>query len=403
MNNAILHMDLDTFFVSVERLLDSRLLGKPILIGGTSDRGVVASCSYEARAFGIHSAMPMRMARELCPEAIIIRGNSSTYSKYSNLVTDIIKDRVPVFEKSSIDEFYVDMTGMDKFFGCVQYASEMRQDIMRESGLPISFGLSINKTVSKVATGEAKPNNQINIERGMEKQFLAPLSVKKIPMVGTKTYQSLRNLGVKYIHTIQEMPVELMESSFGKNGISIWKKANGIDFSPVQPYIERKSISTERTFERDTIDTGKLNTILIAMAENLAYQLRRGSKLTSCITVKVRYSDFQTTSMQERVSYTSADHKIIPKVMSLFKRLYNRRMLIRLVGVRFSHLVEGNYQIDLFDDSQEAINLYGALDRMREKYGDRIVYRASSFGARTIGRFNPFTGEPPPLLAHRKQ
>lgn len=402
MKRAIVHMDLDTFFVSCERLIDSRLNGKPVLIGGTSDRGVVASCSYEARRFGIHSAMPMRMAKQLCPEAIILRGNSGVYSKYSKLVTDIIKEEVPLYEKSSIDEFYLDLTGMDRFFGCQKIASEMRAKIIRESGLPISFGLSVNKTVSKIATGEAKPNNEINILTGSEKSFLAPLSVKKIPMVGDKTYRTLCNLGVKRIRSIQEMPLELMQKVFGKNGIIMWKKANGIDNSPVMPYQERKSISTERTFDKDTIDTVKLEGILTAIAENLVFQLRRGNKLTACVTVKIRYSDFQTYTLQKRIPYTASDHTIIPLVLELYRKLYNRRMLVRLIGVRFSHLVEGGHQINLFEDSH-IINLYQAMDHIRERYGDRAIMKASGMGAKSISRWNPFNGEPPPLLANRRR
>lgn len=401
--STISHLDLDTFFVSVERLMDSRLNGRPVLIGGVTDRGVVASCSYEARTFGIHSAMPMRMARELCPEAVVIRGNSANYTKYSSIVTEIIRERVPVFEKSSIDEFYVDLTGMDKFFGCVKLASELRQTIIRESGLPISFGLAANKTVSKIATGLAKPNNELHVPHGTEKPFLAPLSVRKIPMVGAKTYQTLRNLGVKKIKTVQEMPQDMMGRVLGKHGDVIWKKANGIDRSPVIAYSERKSISTERTFDRDTTDVEKLRGILVAMAENLAFQLRRGEKLTACITVKMRYSDFDTRTMQLRIPYTSADHMIIPRVKELFAKLYNRRLLVRLIGVRFSHLVNGGHQINIFDDTEELINLYQAMDKMRDRYGDRAVIRASGMGARTIGRFNPFNGEPPPLLANRRQ
>ncbi|MBX7052331.1 MAG: DNA polymerase IV [Flavobacteriales bacterium] len=403
MERAVMHMDLDTFFVSVERLMDSRLHGKPVLIGGTSDRGVVASCSYEARSFGVHSAMPMKLARQLCPEAIIIRGNSGNYMKYSDMVSDIVREAVPVFEKTSVDEFYCDMSGMDKFFGCYQYGAELREKVIRETGLPISFGLSINKTVSKVATGEAKPNNKKHILSGHEKEFLAPLSIKKIPMVGDKTYQTLRNMGVSKIITVQEMPVQLMENAFGENGVSIWKKANGIDHSPVIPYQERKSISTERTFDRDTIDVVKLRGILLAMAENLAFQLRRGNKLTSCITLKVRYSDFQTQTLQARIPYTAADHLLIPKVLELFDRLYNRRLLVRLVGVKFSHLVGGGYQINLFDDSEERINLYQAMDKMREKFGDRAVMNAAGMTAKSIGRWNPFNGDAPPLLANRRQ
>ncbi len=401
--NTITHLDLDTFFVSVERLMDSRLKGRPVLIGGVSDRGVVASCSYEARAFGVHSAMPMRQARQLCPEAVVIRGNSANYSRYSSLVTEIIRDRVPIFEKTSIDEFYVDLTGADRFFGCLKMASELRHTIMRESGLPISFGMSTNKTVAKIATGEAKPNNQLEVGAGRERPFLAPLSVKKIPGVGGKTFQSLCNLGLKRIGTVQEMPEEMMERVLGKSGQLIWRKANGIDPSPVIPYSERKSISTERTFDRDTTDVHKLRGILTAMTENLAFQLRRGQKLTACITVKLRYSDFDTHTLQMRLPYTAADHVILPRVREMFDRLYKRRVLVRLIGVRFSHLVSGGHQISLFDDTEEMVKLYQAMDRVRDKYGDRAVMRAAGIEARTIGRSNPFSGEPPPLLANRRQ
>ena len=399
---SIVHMDLDTFFVSCERLLDSRLNHKPILIGGTSDRGVVASCSYEARKFGIHSAMPMRMAKQRCPEAIVIKGNSSTYTKYSRLVTDIIKEASPLYEKSSIDEFYIDFTGMDRFHGVLKYSSELRQRILKETGLPISFGLSENKTVSKIATGEAKPDNQIQISYGNEKNFLRPLSVRKIPMVGLKTYQSLCNLGIRTIKPIQEMPIEMMERIMGRNGVGIWKKANGIDLTPVVQHNERKSISTERTFNQDTTDVVKLEGILSAMAENLAYQLRRGDKLSGCVTVKVRYSDFQTQTIQKKIPYTAADHELIPMVLELFQRAFSRRLLVRLIGVRYSSLVSGNYQLGLFGDTVDYPSLYNALDRIRSKYGDRSVIKAIGMEAKTIGGWNPFNGEPPALLANRR-
>lgn len=404
MTKTVLHLDLDTFYVSVERLMDSRLLNRPLLVGGTSDRGVVAACSYETRAYGVHSGMSMKLARQLCPEATVIRGDAGTYTKYSTNVTDIIKADVPLFEKSSIDEFYADLTGMDRFFGCYKYASELRKRIIRETGLPISFGLSVNKVVSKVATNEAKPNNQLKIDAGFEKEFLAPLSIRKIPMVGDKTYQTLRNLGIRKISTIQEMPLEMMQKVLGANGTVIWNRAQGVDNTPVIPYCERKSISTERTFDRDTIDMTRLQAILLAMTENLAYQLRRGDKLTSCIAVKIRYSDFNTYTKQLKIPYTSADHILIPKIQEIFKKLYNRRLLVRLIGIRFSHLAGGNYQINLFDDNEEVLQLYNAMDKIRNRYGDRSVLRAASMGARTIGRMtNPFNGEPPIVLAHRKQ
>jgi DNA polymerase-4 len=391
MNHSIVHIDLDSFFVSVERLLNPKLIGKPVLVGGSSDRGVVASCSYEAREFGIHSAMPMRQAKQLCPEAIIVRGDTAEYSKYSNIITQMIAEEVPMYEKTSIDEFYMDLTGMDKFFGCYKLATELRQRIIKETGLPISFAMSANKTVSKVGTGEAKPNGQKEIPFGTEKEFLAPLSIRKIPMVGDKTYQLLRGMGVMWIRTLQEMPLELLQQVLGENGSVIWRKAQGIDNSPVVPYSERKSISTERTFEQDTIDVKKLKGLLIGMTEKLAYQLRSEQKLTACVTVKIRYSDFNTYTMQARIPYTSLDHVLIDKVKELFDKLYQKRMLIRLIGIKFSHLVQGGHQYNLFDQTPEQIQLYMAMDTIRKRYGDEAV-------ARAVGRdfkrteMNPFNG-----------
>jgi DNA polymerase IV len=380
MNRQVMHMDLDSFFVSVERRNNPELIGKPVLVGGSSDRGVVASCSYEARSYGIHSAMPMRTARQLCPEAVIVRGDHEQYSKFSDMVTDIIKENVPVYEKSSIDEFYVDMTGMDRFFGCYKLATEIRQKIIRETNLPISFALSTNKTVAKVGTGEAKPNGQREIPFGIEKEFLAPLSIKKIPMVGDKTYQLLRGMGIEKVKTVQDMPLEVMQQVLGENGTMIWKKANGIDNSPVEPYNERKSLSTECTFEKDTIDTDHLKRVLVSMTEKLAFQLRNEEKLTACVTVKIRYSDFNTYTMQARIPYTALDTTLIEKVKELFGRLFQKRMLIRLIGVKFSHLIQGTYQFDLFNDTTEQVQLYAAMDKLRQRFGDAAVMRAAGLG-----------------------
>lgn len=400
----ITHMDLDSFFVSVERLKNSALNGKPVIIGGNSDRGVVASCSYEARSFGIHSAMPMKQAKQLCPNAIIIRGDSQLYSDYSKDVTSIIAESVPLYEKSSIDEFYIDLTGMEKFFGSWKLAMELKNKILRETGLPISFGLASNKTVSKVATGTAKPLGQRKVDFGHEIPFLAPLSVRKIPGVGIETYKTLRGLGIQYIKTLQEMPMELLFKTLQKPGIDLWKKAQGIDHRKVEPYQERKSIGTERTFEKDTIDVIKLRNIIGAMAENLAYQLRKGDKVCACITVKIRYSDFNTHTLQAKIAYSSADHTLIAKSLELFNKLYNRRLLIRLIGVRLSDLVNGGFQMNLFEDSEEMANLYQAMDRMRNRYGNNAVIRANGLEIHSLGRSdNPFDGGPPPLLANRRQ
>lgn len=372
----IIHLDLDTFFVSVERLRNSSLVGKPILIGGSSDRGVVASCSYEARKYGVHSAMPMRMARELCPDAILVRGDMDAYSKYSNIVTDIIANKAPAYEKASIDEHYVDVTGMDKYFGTLKWTQELRQSIIKESGLPISFGLSANKTVSKIATGTAKPNGEKHVLDGTEKPFLAPLSIRAIPMIGDKTYSKLRSMGVVQIKTIQDMHVELMQRVLGENGISIWKKANGIDNTPITPYTERKSMSTENTFDTDTIDIAYLKRVISRQVDELSFDLRKQHKVTSCITVKLRYSSFETYTKQARIPYTASCKALTEKALELFGNLYTRRMLIRLVGVKFSHMVSGNYQIDLFSDATRQINLDVAMDSIRNRFGVQYVKKA---------------------------
>ncbi|CAG5069599.1 DNA polymerase IV 1 [Dyadobacter sp. CECT 9623] len=407
MDRTILHLDLDTFFVSVERKHDSRLEKKPVMVGGTGDRGVVAACSYETRAFGVHSGMPMKTARMLCPEAIVIRGEAGIYSKESKIVSEIISETVPVFEKASIDEFYADLSGMDKFLGSYQLSKNLGERIRKESGLPISLGLSTNKIVAKVATEEAKPNNYRKVDAGMEKSFLAPMLVNKIPMVGEKTDKILQNMGIRYVKTIQEMPVQVMSQVLGKNGVVLWNRANGLDNSPIVPFHERKSISNERTFGKDTGDIKRMREMIRAMGENLAYQLRTGNKLTSCISVKIRYSDFNTFSKQAKIPYTSADHILIPHIERLFDQLHNRRMMVRLVGVNFSDLVTGNHQINMFDDSEERLNLYLAMDHIRNKYGidDRgnsILSWATTLGIPNISSMgNPFNGDPPIIPAHR--
>jgi DNA polymerase-4 len=374
MERQIVHCDLDTFFVSVERLLDSSLMGKPVLIGGTSDRGVVASCSYEARKFGVHSAMPMRLARQLCPEARLVRGDHDLYSKYSNIVTEIISEKAPLVEKASIDEHYLDISGMDKWFGCWKWTQELRQRIIAETGLPISFGLSVNKTVSKIATGEAKPCGEQKVNTGNEKLFLAPLSIRKIPMVGEKTYTLLRNMGISKIHTLQQMEVITMQQVLGENGVSIWKKANGVDNSPVVPYSEQKSMSKEHTFMQDTIDMDFLKKIMLTAVDELAFELRKDRKLTSCLTLKIRYSNFDTHTKQVKFSYTSSERVLAEKVLQLFQKLYSRRMLIRLIGVKFSGLICGSYQADIFNDSVKDISLSQAMDHIRVRYGiDKIL------------------------------
>ncbi len=371
-------MDLDTFFVSVERLVNPALEGKPVIIGGTSDRGVVASCSYEARRFGVHSAMPMRMARQLCSQAVYVRGDMELYSRYSRLVTDVIADSAPLYEKTSIDEHYLDITGMDRFFGCYKWTHELRERIIRHTGLPISFGLSANKTVSKIATGQAKPNGELQVIPAEVHSFLDPLSIAKIPMVGEASYRLLRSMGVSRIGTLRQMPPVMVEQVLGKNGLVIWRKANGIDPTPVKPYSERKSISTEHTYDQDTTDLALLRQTLTAMVEKIAFEMRSKQKLTGCVTVKIRYTNFDTHTLQKQIPYTAFDHILLDTVMSLFEKLYNRRMLIRLVGVRFSQLVGGSQQLNMFEDTPEMVSLYQAMDNIRRRFGRKALGRAGA-------------------------
>ncbi len=385
----IVHIDLDSFFVSVERLKDKALENKPVLIGGSSQRGVVASCSYEARKFGVHSAMPMKKALQLCPQAIVIGGNYSSYSKASAMVTQIIKDRVPLFEKTSIDEFYIDLTGMDKFFGCYQLASELRQSVIKETGLPISFGLSANKTVSKIATGQAKPNGQIYVEHGKEKEFLAPLSVSKIPMVGEKACELLYSIGIHKIADLQTQNVKNLERHFGKMGLVMWNKANGIDDSPVSPYHQRKSISSENTFPKDVSDLSVLQQLLISMLEQLTFKLRMENKVASCLAVKIRYSNFETFSQQITMPPTHSDILLIPELKKLLNQAYDPARPVRLIGLRLSQLSEGSYQPGLFDNHERNEKLYEALDKLNNRFGTKTVSRASTFGI-SSREFNPF-------------
>ena len=382
MERAIVHMDLDTFFVSCARLTNSNLVGIPLIIGG-GDRGVVASCSYEARVFGVRSAMPIKMALRLCPQAKIVKGDMEYFSKMSHTVTEVIEEKAPVMEKASIDEFYLDISGMDKFHGAYKWTSELAGAVTKETGLPISFALSVNKTVSKIATGEGKPIGNLEITSGMVRPFLNPLSIRKIPMVGEATFSLLSRIGIRNIQTLSEMPAEVLQQMIGKNGSELWRKANGIDLSPVEPYRERKSLSTDQTFQQDTTDIATLKSILAGMVEKLAFQLRDEEWLASTVTVKIRYSNFDTETRQCRVPYTSADHILVRVVKELFDKLYHRRMTLRLVGVKFSGLVRGSYQINIFEDTQEMMALYQAMDKMKKRFGFDAVARGAGIALKS--------------------
>lgn len=383
MQRSIVHLDLDSFFVAVECLKDSRLRGKPVIVGGSGDRGVVAACSYEARRYGVHSAMPSRTARQLCPDAIFIRGDFDAYSRYSDLVTDLVMFHAPLVEKASVDEFYVDLSGMERYLGCYQWALNLKRIIRKELGLAITVALSSNKTVSKVAVGEAKPNGQIYVPQGMERGFLYPLRIEKMPMIGEKTATLLRTMGVQTVGTLAEIPRKVLERVFGKNGSWMWERANGIDFSPVVPHVAQKSMSKESTYQKDTADTAFLRQEMIAMVSNLAFDLRKLNQMTGCVAVKIRYADFDTQSRQIAIPHTAADHVIRGYALDLFEKLYNRRLMIRLVGVKLSKLVAGGSQLNLFDQSARMAPLYQAMDRLRLKHGRSALVSASTLEMET--------------------
>ena len=380
----ILHKDLDSFFVSVERVLDPSLNGKPVIVGGNSNRGVVSSCSYEARALGVHSAMPTKKAYELCPQAVFISGNTAEYSRYSKMVTAVIADMVPLYEKASIDEFYIDLTGMEKFFGCYQYAQKIRQRVMDETGLPISFGLSVNKMVAKMATNSAKPNGHLFVPQEQVLDFLAPMAVRKIPFLGEKMEQELKKEGIATIAQLREVPLQKLIKQFGKQGVFLFNSARGINHSEVTPYHESKSLSVERTFDMDSSNREWLEKVVILLAEKLAQELRQEGMLASCVTLKLRFPDFKTVTRQMQIDYTASTQKLTSYLLQLFKELYSAGTPIRLLGIRFSDLVKGAHQTNLFDE--ERTPLYKAIDEVKLKYGSNKVSIAENIDMHNVKR-----------------
>lgn len=385
----IAHFDLDAFFVSVELLKNPALKGKPLIVGGDGQRGIVAACSYEARKFGIQSAMPSLTAKRLCPNAIFLKGSHHEYSQYSRLVTEIIAQSVPQFEKASIDEFYCDLTGMDRFFGVNQFTRDLREKIIKETGLPISYGLSTSKLVSKMATNEAKPNGYLEIPAGKETAFLWPMSVDKIPMVGKQTAIQLQSMGISTIEQLAQTSTDLLEFHFGKWGKRLWEKAHGIDHNPVEPYSEQKSISHENTFHEDSNDVSFLHNELVKLTEETAYDLRQEEKLTGCVTVKIRYTNFETVSKQEVIDYTALDNVLLAKVKALFGKSYRKGEKVRLLGVRFSQLVPMTLQMNLFDNSEEKLELFKAVDDIKKQFGNSVLKKAATLPPTPKGNRTP--------------
>ena len=376
-SNIIAHFDLDSFFVSVELLKDPSLKNKAVIVGGQNERGIVTTCSYEARKFGVHSAMPMKTAMRLCPHAVVISGTYSEYSRYSKWVTQVIAAKAPLFEKASIDEFYIDLDGMEKFFDPLKWTIGLRELIMNETGLPISFGIAKNKMLAKMATNEAKPNGFLQVPLGKEKEFLAPLEVNKIPGVGEQSNQILNYHGLKLISDIHNSTPENLEKLLGKWGYELWNKAQGDHTSTISPYREAKSISKENTFEENITDVDFLMSEIVRMAEKISFELRKEEKVAGCVTIKLRYPDFETTSRQTSIPYTCADDEIIPVAKDLFRKLYQKGKPVRLLGMRLSNLSNDAVQTNLFHNAESKNALYKAIDQVKNRFGTASIYRAA--------------------------
>lgn len=378
----IAHFDLDTFFVSVERLNDPSLNGKPVIVGGTKERGVVSTCSYETRAFGVHSGMPMAQAMKLCPHAIVMQGTRGDYSRYSRWVTEIIAAKAPLFEKASIDEFYIDLTGMDRFFDPVQWTVELRQQIIDETKLPISFAIASNKLVAKIATDQAKPNNYIVVPFGKEKEFLAPLKVSKIPGVGEQAFHTLLDLGIETIGDLQNCNPVMLEQQLGKHGRDLWSRGQGMSMSTVNSYHESKSISSENTFQQNISSVDELETEIVRLTEKIAHELRQENKMAGCVAVKIRYPDFETQQRQATIPYTYYDDELIHNAKTLFHQLYRKGKPVRLLGVRLSELTDEAAQTNLFQDVSKKNELYKAIDEVKDRYGKDLLTKGRIAGRR---------------------
>ena len=377
----VAHLDLDAFFVEVECLNDPSLRGKPLIVGGSAERGVVTTCSYEARKFGVRSGMPMRKAVQLCPQATLLRGTRGEYSRYSRWVTDIIARKAPVFEKASIDEFYIDLSGMDRFFDPLAWTVALREEIMTETRLPISFGIGSSKMVAKMATNEAKPNGYLQILPGCEMAFLAPLPPSRIPGVGDHLQRVLDEMGIDSIGALLAYPREILNQRVHAGFIeSLEAKAKGTHVSTFHGWHEAKSISTENTFGDNIDDLGYLHRELVRMTEKIAFQLREENKMAGCIAVKIRYPDFETTTRQSSIPYTCYDDELIPAAKELFTQLYRKGHKVRLLGVRLSELTDGARQTNLFSDDLRKSGLYKAIDAVKHRFGKTSLTRGGAMG-----------------------
>jgi DNA polymerase-4 len=394
-DRRIMHVDLDAFFVSVEQVLNPELQGKPVVVGGRPDRrGVVAAASYEARAFGLHSGMPLATAVRLCPQAVFIEGSFPRYRDASKKFMAILADFSPFLEPMGLDEAYLDVTGFESLHGSIyRMALSIKQRVRKELGLAASIGIASCKVIAKVASELSKPDGLLEVPPGEEQTFLAPLPIERLPGIGKKTEQKLKGLGIKTLGQLSQMPPETLKSHFGAFGETLHRSASGIDNSQVSPPTEARSISRETTFDKDIDERSTLEATLRYLAERVGSNLRQQEKLAKTITLKLRYADFTTITRSRTLPQaTDTDHTIYDTGAALLRRaLATEKQPVRLIGIGVSNLVEPGRQLamlDTRDQRQEQLNR--AIDRIRDRYGFAAIQTGRTLRLRDI--FPPSDG-----------
>ncbi len=378
--NTIFHLDLDTFFVSVERILDPSLNGKPVIVGANPEfgRGVVAACSYEARAYGLHSAMPIKQAYRLCPNGVYLHGSHGEYSQYSKAVKHILEKYAPLIEQASVDEFYMDFSGTKNIYGSMfMLALKLQKEILDKLLLPCSIGIGSNKTVAKICSDYAKPRGVTYVIPGMEKEFLAPLPVETIPGVGKVTLKDLHLKGIYKIGELANMSEDYLIAAFGKYGTALWKKANGGGSEYLNPPTDRKSISKERTYGKDENNRSEIEKVLFKLTGQVCQLLRDKNWQTATVSIKLRYSDFVTLTRAKTIKPTDDDQTVFDTAVKLLHKADTRRVSIRLIGVHLTKFNEFYEQEEIFQD-EEIIRkkMFGAITKIRDKFG----YSSIQFG-----------------------
>ena len=375
---TIFHLDLDAFFVSVERILDPSLEGKPVIVGGDpqSGRGVVAACSYEARKYGLHSAMPIRTAYKLCPHGIYLHGHFNEYVRYSHAVKNILSGYAPLLEQASIDEFYLDFSGCQKIYGSmIQFATKLQHEIWEKLSLPCSIGIGSNKTIAKIGSDCFKPKGITYIMPGFEKEFLAPMPIETIPGVGKVTKRELNSKGIYRISDITNLPQDYFAAAFGKYGIDLWRKANGEGTEFLTIEREQKSISKETTFGKDVVSDKIIETTLFELTGKICHTLRDNNWQASTVSIKLRYSDFQTLTRSKTLKTSTDDDKIIYETaLEMINKARTRRVAIRLIGVGLTKFNNFSQQEVIFEDENiKRKRMFRAIDLLRQKFNYNII------------------------------